>query len=210
MIRLFSYGSMIGFVSEHITAPSQWTLPSGRLDVAGLLGARSSIANRSMCTIFGPVSTSTSDGSTFALRLGHRTILAIPLLREGEAIGAIAVRRTEVKPFTDKQIELVSTFADQAVIAIENVRLFEEVQARNRELTEALEQQTASSEILREISGSQTDIQPVFDTIVENAVRLCEAERAFIFRFDGELLRAVAYHNVGPELREFVDGNPIT
>src|SRR6266487_1277559 len=149
------------------------------------------------------------DGSTFALRLGHRTMLAVPLLREGEAIGAISLRRTEVKPFTDKQIELVSTFADQAVIAIENVRLFDEVQARNSELTEALEQQTASSEILRVISGSQTDTQPVFDTIVENAVRLCEAERAFIFRFDGELLRAVAYYNVGPELREFVDRNPI-
>jgi GAF domain-containing protein len=149
------------------------------------------------------------DGSAFALRLGHRTILAVPLLREGEAIGAITIRRTEAKPFTDKQIELVTTFADQAVIAIENVRLFDEVQARNCELTEALEQQTASSEILRVISRSQTDTQPVFDTIVENAVRLCEAERAFIFRFDGELLRAVAYYNVGPELREFVDRNPI-
>jgi GAF domain-containing protein len=140
---------------------------------------------------------------------GYRTMLGIPLLRDASCVGVMAMTRSSVKPFTAKQIELVTTFADQAVIAIENVRLFDEVQARNRELTEALEQQTASSEILRVISGSQTDTQPVFDTIVENAVRLCEAERAFIFRVDGELLRAVAYYNVGPELREFVDRNPI-
>src|SRR6266702_3193430 len=149
------------------------------------------------------------EGSAAARALGHRTVLAVPLLREGAPLGAINLRRDKVEPFTAKQIELVTTFADQAVIAIENVRLFDEVQARSRELSESLEQQTASSEILRVISESQTDVQPVFDTIVENAVRLCEAERAFIFRFDGEFLRAVAYYNVGPELREFVDRNPI-
>jgi PAS domain S-box-containing protein len=140
---------------------------------------------------------------------GYRTVLATPLLRGDALIGVFALLRTRVAPFTDEEIRLVTTFADQAVIAIENARLFDEVQARNRGLTQALEQQTASSEILRAISRSQTDIQPVFDTIAENAVRLCEAERAFIFRFDGEFLRAVAYYNVGPEIREFVDRNPI-
>jgi GAF domain-containing protein len=116
------------------------------------------------------------DGSTFALRLGHRTILAVPLLREGEAIGALTIRRTEVKPFTDKQIALVGTFADQAVIAIENVRLFEEVQARSRELAESLEQQTVTSEVLSVISSSPGELEPVFQAMLANATRICEAE----------------------------------
>ncbi len=150
------------------------------------------------------------DGSTFALRLGHRTMLAVPLKREGEAIGALSLRRTEVKPFTDKQIELVSTFADQAVIAIENVRLFDEVQARNRELTQALEQQTASSEILRVISGSQTDLQAVYDAIVTSAVQLCGALMCCVFRFDGELIHLVAQHNLAPAgLQVFQETYPL-
>src|SRR4029434_6132105 len=116
------------------------------------------------------------DGAEFALRLGHRTILAVPLLREDEAIGALAIRRTEVKPFTDKQIELVTTFAAQAVIAIENARLFDEVQARTRQLSESLEQQTATSEVLKVISSSTGELQPVFQAMLENAVRICGAK----------------------------------
>jgi GAF domain-containing protein len=119
------------------------------------------------------------------------------------------VARQDVRPFTEKQIKLVETFADQAVIAIENARLFEAEQQRSRELTESLEQQTATSEVLKVISRSAFDLQPVFDAIAENGVRLCEAERAFIFRFDGEFLRAVGYYNVGLAIREFVDRNPV-
>jgi GAF domain-containing protein len=126
-----------------------------------------------------------------------RTALAVPLLREGVPVGAILIRRTEVRPFSDAQIALLKTFADQAVIAIENVRLFKELQVRNRDLTEALEQQTATSQILGVIASSPTDIQPVLDVVAENASRLCEAADAQIFRVeDNECRIAASYGSI--------------
>src|SRR2546426_11677759 len=116
------------------------------------------------------------------------------MLREGAVVGVIVMRRREVEPYSDKQIELVTTFADQAVIAIENVRLFKELEARNRDLTEALDQQTATSEILRVISSSPTEVQPVFEAIAKNAARLCEALDAVVFLVDGDVLRPIAHH----------------
>jgi GAF domain-containing protein len=136
-------------------------------------------------------------GRQIAARFGVRTILAVPLVREAVPIGVILIRRTEIRPFSDKQIELLKTFADQAVIAIENARLFSG-------LTEALEQQTATSEILRVISSSPTNIQPVFDTIVQNATRLCEALNGTVFRFDGSLIHVAAHYNIAPEAADVV------
>src|SRR5262249_10512844 len=122
----------------------------------------------------------------------YRTMLGIPLLREGMPIGVIALLRRTVRPFTDKQIELVKTFADQAVIAIENVRLFDEVQARTRELSESLEQQTATSEVLKVISSSPGELEPVFNAMLANATRICDATFGNLFLREGPIFRAVA------------------
>jgi signal transduction histidine kinase len=140
----------------------------------------------------------------------NRTMVATPLLREGTPLGVIVVHRgPEPNPFSAKQIALLETFANQAVIAIENVRLFKELEVRNRDLMETLEQQTATSELLKVIGRSTFDLQPVFQTLAENAIRLCEAERALIFRFDGEVMRVVATHNVSPKLKAFIEQNPV-
>ncbi len=123
---------------------------------------------------------------------------------ETTSLGIIILYRLEVQPFTDKQIELVVTFADQAVIAIENVRLFKELEARNRDLTEALEQQTATSDILRVISSSPTDVQPVFEAIAESALRLCGASASAVLRYDGELLHVAATVNIAPDQADVI------
>jgi signal transduction histidine kinase len=136
-----------------------------------------------------------------ATSLQNRSVLAVPMLRDTEPIGTISVGRLEPRPFTDTQINLLKTFADQAVIAIENVRLFKELEARNSDLTETLEQQTATSEILRVISSSPTDVQPVFDTIAANALRLCDASWSAVTRYDGEMIHLVSHHNVGDPKR---------
>src|SRR5262249_16909523 len=123
----------------------------------------------------------------------------VPMLRENIVLGVILCARRQVRPFTAKQIELVQTFADQAVIAIENTRLFEEVQARTKELQDSLDRQTATSEVLGVISRSPNEVQPVLDTIVATAHRLCQAERAVVWRLEGETFRAVAHRGVPEE-----------
>ena len=132
-------------------------------------------------------------------RFGHRTVLAIPLTRENRALGAILLRRMEVRPFDDRQIALLKTFADQAAIAIENVRLFNETK-------EALEQQTATAEILRVISSSPTNIQPVFDAILENATRLCGAHMGILGLYDGEMYHRVAQRGGSAEFAQWIAG----
>jgi two-component system NtrC family sensor kinase len=157
------------------------------------------------------------EGMVAAVELGGvRTFVAVPMLKESELIGALIVYRQEVRPFTDKQIALVTNFAAQAVIAIENARLLNELRQRTADLsqrttdlTESLEQQTATSEVLEVISRSAFDLRAVFETVAQSSVRLCGADRAFIFRFDGELLRMVVGYNSTPAFVEWVAKNPI-
>ena len=140
----------------------------------------------------------------------YHTMLGVPLLREGTPVGVIALVRSTRRPFSDKQIELVKTFADQAVIAIENTRLFEAEQQRSRELSELLEQQTATSGVLQVISSSPGDLQPVFETMLHNAVRICDAKFGNIFRWEGDALHLAATHNIPPAFAELRRRSPFS
>jgi len=139
-----------------------------------------------------------------ARRRGFAAFLTVPMLRAGEAVGEVVVTRAVAGPFLDSEIALLQTFADQAVIAIENVRLFKELQARNQELTVALARQTATSEVLAVISGAQTDVQPVFETIVQNARRLCDASYSSVYRLDGQLVHLIAHNHQTPGAAEVI------
>ncbi len=140
---------------------------------------------------------------------GVRSMIGVPLMRDGEPIGVIGLARCRVEPFSDREIELVKTFADQAVIAIENVRLFEAEQQRTRELTESLEQQTATSEVLSVISSSPGDLQPVFDRLLTNATRLCEANFGLLVLYQGDgRFRVVAMHNAPPAFAKLRQREP--
>jgi GAF domain-containing protein len=140
---------------------------------------------------------------------GYRAVLGVPLMREGAVIGVLIVARSEPRPFSAQQIELAETFADQAVIAIENARLFEAEQQRTRELSEALDQQTATSQVLRVISTSPGELEPVFQAMLENATRLCEAKFGVLFRSEGDALRAVALYGAPLAYVEERRRNPI-
>src|SRR3974390_2375131 len=134
-----------------------------------------------------------------ALAGGWRAVLAVPLLREGKPVGALSVAKAEPVPFSDRQIQLLNTFADQALIAIENVRLFGAEQARTRELSEALEQQTATSEVLKVISSSLNDLKPVFETIGQRAEKLCETEISVVSMVDGNMIRLASINGIAEE-----------
>jgi GAF domain-containing protein len=147
---------------------------------------------------------------------GVRTVVAVPMLKDDEPIGLITINRPEVHPFTDKQIDLLANFAAQAVIAIENARLLNELRQRTDDLsqrtaglTEALEQQTSTSDVLKVISSSPGDLQPVFDTMLANATRLCEATHGHVWTFDGEQMYAVAVRGDAPFVKWLQDHNPV-
>src|SRR3979411_3322145 len=148
-------------------------------------------------------------GREYALALGHRTTLAVPLIREDRALGTILVRRAEVRPFDDKHIALLKTFADQAAIAIENARLLNELRHRTEDLRESLEQQTATADVLQVISSSPGDLQRVLETLLEDALPLSGANHGMIFRYDGECCHAAADYNNPPGLLELWQRTPI-
>jgi GAF domain-containing protein len=203
---LLREGDLVRRVAHHGPMRNQ---PRGERPISGGFVTNRAILDRKPVHVHDILATEGADfadARESAPRIGERTMLAVPLLREGAAIGALTIRRREVQPFTDKQIALLQTFTDQAVIAIENVRLFTELQEKNQALTEAhgqvteaLEQQTATGEILRTIAHAQTDVQPVFDTIVRSAARLCQAATAAVFLSDGRLLYHPANHGGAPE-----------
>src|ERR1700738_1819581 len=147
-------------------------------------------------------------GLALAEAVSYRSILAVPMLRDGDASGAVAVAREQIGPFPGPQIGLLQTFADQAVIAIENVRLFDAEQQRTRELTEALEQQTATSEVLKVISSSPGELEPVFKAMLANAVRICEASYGVLFRFENGAARAAVMLGVPTAFAEFWQREP--
>src|SRR5262245_55987166 len=179
-----------GFTPEYRDWMEQQTIAVGR----GTLVGRTALEGH---TVHIPDALADSEyvWSESISRGGFRTLLGVPLLREGQHIGVITLCRSEVAPFTDKQVELVKTFADQAVIAIENVRLFDEVQARTRELSESLEQQTATSEVLKVISSSPGELEPVFNAMLANATQICAANFGNLLLYEGEVFRRVAMHN---------------
>jgi GAF domain-containing protein len=145
----------------------------------------------------------------FALAGGWRAVLAVPLLRDGKSVGAITVGKREPTPFSEQQIQLLKTFADQAVIAIENVRLFEAEKERTRELSEALEQQTATSEVLKVISSSPGELERVFESMLENATRICEAKFGTLYLYKGDAFYAAAFHNAPPAFIEARKNRPL-
>ncbi len=201
---LFYHVASHGFAPEHKARMQRQPMDAGLGSIVGR-----AVARRQPVHIVDTLTDSDRELVARSRTGGVRTLLGVPMMREGVPIGVLMLSRSEVRPFTEREIELLMTFADQAVIAIENVRLFEDVQKRTEELSDALEQQTATAEVLKIISRSTFDLQTVLDTLVESAARLCEAEKASINRKDGEGYRGIAMFGFSPEFKAFMTEHPI-
>jgi len=186
-------------VPEYLEIEKQTTIVPGHGTVVG----RAALT-RQVARVDDPLADPLYEKKDDARVGGVRSMIGVPLMRDGEPIGVIGLARNRVEPFTDHEIELVTTFADQAVIAIENVRLFEAEQQRTRELTESLQQQSATADVLKVISRSPFDLQTVLDTLVESAARLCDADSAAIHRPDGNSYPYVASYGYSREYREYM------
>jgi two-component system, NtrC family, sensor kinase len=202
MGEVFEHLTSYGYSPAHREYMKTHPIPSGRGSVSGRTVLEGKVVH------IPDVRTDPDYTLIDREKFNVRTMLGVPLLRVGTAIGVIVLQRSTVRPFTDKQIELVTTFADQAVIAIENVRLFDEVQARTRDLSESLEQQTATSEVLQVISSSPGELQPVFQAMLDNAVRICDANFGILFRYDGEVFNTAALVGVPRAYAEFLQSGP--
>jgi signal transduction histidine kinase/putative methionine-R-sulfoxide reductase with GAF domain len=199
LIRLVD-GEVLRLVAHHGPIPVPEAVPLSR----GVITARAILDRRTIQVADMQAETDEyPETSDIARRVGYRTSLTVPLIRAGEAIGVIAIRRAEVRPFTDRQIELLKTFADQAVIAIENTRLFEAEQARTRQLQQALEYQTATSKVLELIGRSPGALEPVFQAMLEHATRLCDAKFGIVFEAVDGGFRALATRGAPKEFADY-------
>src|SRR5262249_16871085 len=203
------FGALKTYVEERQRDPITRPSPATALERALATKRPVQIADILKAPQYSNVTAGYTGSQLFARLSGARTVLGVPLLKDDEPVGAMVIYRQEVRPFTDKQIELVKNFAAQAVIAVENTRLLNELRQRTDDLTESLEQQTATSELLKVISSSPGELRPVFQAMLENAVRICDAKFGNLWLREGDNFRIGATHGAPPAYAELRLREPV-